>query len=315
MAVTHRRDIAADMVVLAAERRGVELFRLNTEDYPVRLGLDVDPLRVVAARLIGGGLDVPIGRARGIWLRRPRWPEITPEVSDPLDRLFARQEAVAAIGGLWRLLADRCVSAADALQAARWKVAQLSVARAVGFLVPASLVTTDEDAARSFVAARPTVLKAVGQAAVALGDEDRVGHTVELDSSFEAAAVRPTPVLLQERIAKRADLRVTVVGPRVFAVRVRTPPDAPLDFRITHPDNCTYEVVDVEPVFENRLHAYLAHWPLRYGAFDFAEAADGSSWFLECNPGGQWGWIERATGVGITDALIDLLLDPIAVRA
>jgi hypothetical protein len=31
--------------------------------------------------------------------------------------------------------------------------------------------------------------------------------------------------------------------------------------------------------------------------------------FLEINPGGQYGWIEDATGLPITDALADLLAE------
>ncbi len=111
--------MTADLLVLAAVRRGISLYRFNTEDYPARIGLVLDPARPEDVRLTTESGDVPIGRARGIWIRRPRWPEITSKVTDPLDRLFARQEAVAAIGGAWRMLADRCISPADVMQAAR----------------------------------------------------------------------------------------------------------------------------------------------------------------------------------------------------
>ena len=35
---------------------------------------------------------------------------------------------------------------------------------------------------------------------------------------------------------------------------------------------------------------------LRYGAFDFRVDPDGAPWFLECNPEGQYLWIEIETG-------------------
>jgi hypothetical protein len=46
---------------------------------------------------------------------------------------------------------------------------------------------------------------------------------------------------------------------------------------------------------------------LRYGAFDFAVTNDDNYIFLECNPGGQFGWIEANTTLPITHALADLL--------
>lgn len=258
---------------------------------------------------------MPIGRARGIWIRRPRWPEITSEVTDPLDRLFARQEAVAAMGGAWRMLADRCVSPADAMQAARWKVAQLSAAQSLGFSVPETVVTSDPARARSFVAQGRTILKAVAEARVQTFDEERVGKTVEIDETFDLDTVRPTPVLLQRRVDKVADVRVTAVGHQLFPVRITTPPGAPLDFRLTDPAVCRYEVLGLAADVTAGLRAYLDHWGLRFGAFDLAEDADGRLWFLECNPAGQWGWLERPTGLDITSALLDLLLEMPGVPA
>jgi hypothetical protein len=304
--------VAADLVVLAATRRGVPLYRYNTEDYPSSIGLSFDPERAEAATLTTRDGDVALGRARGIWLRRPRWPEIAREVADPLDRMFARQEAVAAMGGVWRVLADKCVSAPDAMQAARWKVPQLAVAAALKLPVPATLVTSDPAAARAFVGAGPTVLKAVAQARVQTAAEERVGRTVAIDATFDAEAVRPAPVLLQRRIDKVADIRITAVGPHLFPVRITVPEGAPIDFRETDPGQCGFEVIDLPDGLAAALHRYLQHWPLRFGAFDLAEDRDGQLWFLECNPAGQWGWLEQPTGLDITGAVLDLLLSQVA---
>lgn len=294
--------------MLAAARRGIPLYRFNTEDYPSIVGVSFDPLSPRAITLTTVDGPVVLGSAHGIWIRRPRWPEVAAEVKDPLDRLFARQEAVAAIGGAWRLLADRCVSPPDVLQAARWKVAQIGVAASLGMPVPRTLVTTDPEQARSFVAEGPTVLKAVAQGRVQTDTAERVGGTIEIDSTFDAEAVRPTPVLLQRRVAKVADVRVTAVGMRLFAVRITTPAESPVDFRQTDPQQCGFEVVELQTTVAEQLRAYLRHWGLRFGAFDLAEDEDGILWFLECNPAGQWGWLEPPTGLDITGALLDLLV-------
>ncbi len=217
------------------------------------------------------------------------------------------------MGGVWRVLAAKCVSSPDAMQAARWKVPQLAVAASLGLPVPPTLVTSDPAAARSFVGSGPTILKAVAQARVQSDDEERVGQTVEIDSTFDADAVRPAPVLLQRRVPKVADIRVTAVGRRLFAVRITVPADAPIDFRQTEPQRCGFEVIDLPAGVADRLVAYLEHWGLRFGAFDLAEDHDGRLWFLECNPAGQWGWLEPPTGLDITGTLLDLLLAPAGV--
>lgn len=45
---------------------------------------------------------------------------------------------------------------------------------------------------------------------------------------------------------------------------------------------------------------------LVYGALDFVIGPDGWT-FLEVNAGGQYGWLEGATGAPITGQLADLL--------
>jgi glutathione synthase/RimK-type ligase-like ATP-grasp enzyme len=231
VAVTHRQDVSADLLMLAAADRGVDVYRFNTEDYPASIGVVADPGRPESARLVTDNHVIALGMARGIWIRRPRWPAISPAVTDPLDRQFAQQEAVAAIGGIWRLLGDRCVSPPDAMQASRWKVAQLRTAQTAGLSVPETLVTNDLSSAQAFRSGGPTIAKAVAEARVDGVQESRVGQTEEIDLADPFDGIAATPVLLQRRIDKVADLRVTAVGRRLFAVRIVTPAGAPIDFR------------------------------------------------------------------------------------
>jgi len=309
VAVTHREDISADLVVREALRRGINLFRLNTEDYPVLVSIAASPLRPDGIRILCADGEVEIGKASGIWLRRPRWPVVADEVQGPM-RTFAQQEAVAAIGGVWRALAHACVSPPDTLQAARWKLSQLATASAVGFQVPDTLVTNDAGEAALFASAGPTVAKAVADARVEDGGQTFAGETFGIDGTLNPESVRVAPILFQRQVRKVADLRVTVVGKRPFGVLIRTPSDAPVDFRLTNPADATYEVANLEPSFVTRLLAYMDSYGLRFGAFDFAVTTEGEPWFLECNPSGQWGWLEPPTGLPITAALVDLLLAP-----
>jgi hypothetical protein len=98
------------------------------------------------------------------------------------------------------------------------------------------------------------------------------------------------------------------VGPEQFAIRITTPDDAPLDFRATDPLDCGYEVIELSDAVAHFCDSFLAHYGLRFGAFDFAEDENGRPWFLECNPAGQWGWLEGATGIGVTASLVSLLI-------
>ncbi|WP_223863289.1 hypothetical protein [Streptomyces sp. 5-10] len=79
-----------------------------------------------------------------------------------------------------------------------------------------------------------------------------------------------------------------------------------LDWRAEY-RNLTYEPIQCPDGMRRTLVRFLARFGLNFGAFDFAVTTDGTWWFLECNPNGQWAWLEDAAGLPITTAIADLL--------
>lgn len=114
--------------------------------------------------------------------------------------------------------------------------------------------------------------------------------------------VSGTAHMFQAQVDKVADIRVTVVGKRVFAVRIDS--DL-LDWRADYTSHI-YTLITCPPAVEQRIHRYMECFKLLFGAFDFALTVEGEWVFLECNPNGQWAWIAEQEGM-VADALADLL--------
>jgi hypothetical protein len=132
------------------------------------------------------------------------------------------------------------------------------------------------------------------------------------DTDFSAVAFGPT--LLQRRISKRADIRLTVVGDRMLAARKATAADADpgeVDVRFAAP-GAPWRPTDVPSCIAPGVRAYLREAELAYGAFDFVEDADGTWWFLECNQSGQFGFVEVETGQPIARTIAEWLARPVA---
>ena len=177
----------------------------------------------------------------------------------------------------------------------------------------ATLITTFPQAAREFAARHPDlVVKPVSGAHPQ--DPPRAVPTsrVAPDADFSAVAFGPT--LLQRRIVKRADIRLTAVGGRLLAARKPTGADAEVDVRFAQSDS-PWEPVEVRPRVAEAVRSYLRQAGLAYGAFDFAEDADGIWWFLECNQSGQFGFIEVDTGQPIARTIAEWLAAPATGRS
>ena len=63
------------------------------------------------------------------------------------------------------------------------------------------------------------------------------------------------------------------------------------------------------PITANDGTTDLKEMKLNFGAFDFVVTPSGEYFFLECNPNGQWLWIEMRTGLKISEAITEVLSD------
>lgn len=249
-----------------------------------------------------------IGGLRSVWVRRPG----TPAGRAAQPSAWLTEEAAQALYGMLRGSDARWMNHPDAARRARHKPWQLRLAQRCGLPVPATLITTFPRAAREFAERYPDlVVKPVSGAHPQ--DPPRAVPTsrVAPDTDFSAVAFGPT--LLQRRVAKRADIRLTVVGEQMTAARKATAADADpddVDVRFAAPGS-PWRPTDVPSCVAAGVQAYLRGAELAYGAFDFVEDADGTWWFLECNQSGQFGFVEVETGQPIARTIAEWLARPI----
>ncbi|MFI1421534.1 ATP-grasp ribosomal peptide maturase [Streptomyces sp. NPDC020731] len=307
--LTCEEDVTADMAVVHLNGSGVPVVRLDPADLTNGVSLSGE---YVHGRFRGhlsvGGRLVSISGLRSVWVRRPG----TPAGRAPQPSAWLTEEASQALYGMLRGCDARWMNHPDAARQARHKPWQLRLAQRCGLPVPATVITTFPRAAREFAERFPDlVVKPVSGAHPQ--DPPRAVPTsrVAPDTDFSAVAFGPT--LLQRRIAKRADIRLTAVGERLLAARKATRPDADpeeVDVRFAAPGS-PWEPVEVPARTADAVRAYLRRAGLAYGAFDFAEDADGTWWFLECNQSGQFGFVEVETGQPIARTIAEWLSRPI----
>ncbi|MCW8381793.1 ATP-grasp ribosomal peptide maturase [Streptomyces justiciae] len=305
--LTCEDDVTADMVVVHLNASGVPVVRLDPADLTASVALSGEYVHgSFRGHLSSGGRLVSINGLRSVWVRRPG--TAAARAAEPSEWLT--EESSQALYGMLRSSRARWMNHPDAARRARHKPWQLRLAQRSGLPVPATLITTFPQAAREFAERYPDlVVKPVSGAHPQ--DPPRAVPTsrVAPDADFGAVAFGPT--LLQRRIAKRADIRLTVVGERMLAARKSTAADADeVDVRFASPAH-PWQATEVPPRVADAVRTYLRGAELAYGAFDFAEDADGTWWFLECNQSGQFGFVEVETGQPIARTIAQWLARPV----
>jgi ATP-grasp ribosomal peptide maturase len=240
------------------------------------------------------------------YYRRPTMPVFAQGLADG-ERHWAGREARRGLGGVLGTV-PRWLNHPWDISRAEYKPVQLAAAAAAGLRTPPSLITSDPDDARAFVATvGRAVYKPLSGAGVDRGDRHELIYTNEVRTDEIDDGVRGTLHLFQAWVVKDHEIRLTVVDDRMFAVRIDSTSDSGhLDWRTDYPA-LRYSVVDAPGDVVWAVRELLAGLRLRFGALDFVVGPDGSWTFLEINANGQWAWLQEHTGLPIASAIADAL--------
>jgi glutathione synthase/RimK-type ligase-like ATP-grasp enzyme len=127
-----------------------------------------------------------------------------------------------------------------------------------------------------------------------------IGNILEMIDSLQIA-----PVIYQELIPKRFDVRVTIVGNRVFAAAIHSQEvdSARIDWRRTNTEHLPHSVHRLPTTIEAKILDFMDRLKLRYGALDFVLTPSDEYVFLEVNPNGQWVWLEDLLKLPISKSI------------
>lgn len=321
--VTHSADLHADLVAERIAARDRPAFRLDLDRFPVDYELDLHfraPAWVGHLHHRPSGDTLALADIGAVWTRKTADFAFAHRFGAQ-ERAYAIEETQHALSGLLYGLDDvYWMSHPLAVRGAQWKGEQLARAARMGFDVPETLITARAASAIAFHAANADGVVFKCMASIALGadqvaEEDRVsgGLGTTLIGATEARlleAVSEPPCLFQHLVAKRHELRITVIGDRVFAARIHSQDDprTQLDFRdFSAP--IRYEAETLPPALERRCREFVHSYGLQYGAIDLIVTPDGRHVFLENNPGGQCLFVEQLVPeLRMLDALADRLI-------
>ena len=257
----------------------------------------------------GTTIDVPVDEIHAIWWRRSMYP-VAEQCLENLElRRYATRNTYESLKGLTSIVGrGRMVVNDPALEEkANKKPFQLHVAQSVGFSVPQTLISNNMGDVRKFAEEQWGLGREIIYKPVALSGAAQQSTQLLKDVDLtELKSVRYCPTIFQHRIVGN-DLRVTVIGGRKFALEQVTDPNEYVDARLDpEPQHKLYEI---EPRLSDQIDMFMGEMGLEFGAFDFRLDNDGHLWFLECNPTGQWLWLETRGNLQLSEAWARMLVE------
>ena len=311
-------DTHSEAVEQILSRRGVPFVHWNQAGFPeqdtVTLRYDSSGLR--SQVLVKGGESIDLREVSTTYVRRHAHPDVRRPFDDPVARAYVETEARSLLNATAELIDGRWVPGpVRALYWAGDKSWQLRLAPRLGFEIPPTLISNDPSEFLEFYREHngKLICKALDFPHFPSADgADTWVFTTQLVTPRGAGyadSVRYCPAIYQAYVPKQLELRVTVVGERVFACAIHSQETerTRYDWRRYDLEHTPHRVHELPEEIRERCVRIVRELGLCYGAMDLVLTPDGRYVFLEVNPMGQYLWIEKITGMPISEAICDLL--------
>lgn len=315
--LTDHSDPHADYVEQRLHQRGAEFFRFDPGQFPsnAEMSISYSLSGNVQATLSVGDKHIDLSSVRTVWYRRPTPSIPHQEITDKLARDYISEECRIFLHDSWNLMECFWLPGPQpVIRKAEFKASQLSLAGTLGFELPPTLFTNSpEEFLEFYCKHNGNIVSKLPSSSFYMFTGKTFNRYTQVVSKRDVAyarAIRFSPVIFQAYVPKRVELRITVVGREVFAAEIHSQHS-----NHTRHDWRRYDRYET-PYFPHELPGDLQQLCIQlverlglcYGAIDMVLTPDGRYVFLELNPNGQYLWIEKMTGLPISDAICDLLI-------
>lgn len=313
--ITNKTDVTVDFIVQELKRQKCQYYRFNTEDIPLNVVVNFN-INEQCYELLdkNKGLTISLKDISAVYFRRPKVSELDYIIDiDRQERCYLRNELSTLLEGIYKSLRNVFwINNVYRIREAENKLYQLQLAQMVGFEIPLSVISNNSSTLQGIMEKcnDDCIIKPVRTGNLGFENNSKVIFTSKLERKDVEQNERVTsfPVFVQENIHKKCDIRCTVVGEEVFACKIDSQMyvESKIDWRKsskTLPHTKTLLPEDIN----NKAVEITRRLGLSYAAIDLVENTNGDYIFLECNPNGQWAWIENRVGYKISKSLVDLL--------
>ncbi len=319
---SNKEDSHPTHVIQYLNKWGVPVFRLNTEclltDYRFSWWANAQDCDFLI-RNIKNGLVMFGHQITAVWERRPEIPSelLIKSENEEINKYNIEQAhgflsfirySLKDVYSIGSIVEDRPASS---------KMLQLSIARQLGMCVPDTCFSNEKSPITQLAKQHQDLsLKPISNGNVYLnGEQEYVFFSQKVSSADllqqPEEAFSQTVSFVQNYVEKAYELRITVINQDVIACKIdsqiQDDDKGKIDWRQGYDYNLKHEIVEIPERIRQFCLAFLQRMKLNFGCFDFIVTPEGEYVFLECNPNGQWLWIEIETGYDISKIMAENL--------
>lgn len=306
--ISDTMDFTTDYICLELQRRNASYLRINRDKFKeYRIVFDIETL-VIYITINYRKYIIDNGSLKAIYYRAPIYLHDTFKPNLSFDEQLYRSQWTAFLRNLTLFENARWMNNPISTFRAENKMLQLKYAQKIGLKCPQTLllnsiedIQLDKDT--------NYIMKSLDTVLLKQSDKESfVYSTVMTGEELMSSKFAVAPVVIQEYLYPKVDLRVTVVEDKAFTVKI-TKDDIGIegDWR-KEKENVDFIKVDLPEDIKKKCIQIVSNLGLSFGGIDLILNNE-TYYFIEVNPTGEWAWLVNKSGLKIDRAICDFLQD------
>lgn len=297
-------DYSTDLVCIELEKRKQNYFRLNRDklsEYNISYDLSNKELTISNK---SGTYLITSKTLQAVYFRAPVF--LRNHKPYDLGEQLHRSQWNSFIRNL--IIFDNCIWVNHPVDnyRAENKLYQLEVAANIGFEIPKTII--GNVIPNSINKDSDYIVKSLDPALFYDDGQELFTYSTKISGlELLSSNLKEAPVIIQECLNNKIDLRVTIVGDYLLPVSIKKNGcGIDGDWRKTSKEDLEYEVVSLPLQVENNIHNLMKKLNLKFGGMDLILCND-KYYFVEVNPTGEWGWLKYSTNYSIDIEIVNFL--------
>jgi glutathione synthase/RimK-type ligase-like ATP-grasp enzyme len=305
--ISHSIDYSTDLICYELKQREVKYLRINRDRFnELKIQINVLEDNMLVIFDDEHSYSITPHTLKSVYFRAPVFLRTNKQFS--LQEQVYRSQWSSFIRNLIIFENARWINHPVAIYKAENKILQLKKAASFGLRIPQTIVTNYPPSDSEFSFSNIAV-KSLDTALFYDNEQELFVYTsaVQRDTLTDGD-LRLAPVIIQEFIEPKIDIRATVVGSHIYAVKVLSQDSGIVgDWRRQRKENLTYNFFQLPNDVEEKIFLLMHELDLNFGGVDLIYSNE-EYFFVEVNPTGEWGWLTRTAMLHIDKAITDLIM-------
>jgi glutathione synthase/RimK-type ligase-like ATP-grasp enzyme len=315
LCITHSQDFyTIDIVQQALQQAGMPSFRFNSDEFATgsKLNYALHNGEGVNDLLINGE-KINTSQITGVWYRK-LWKmklpdEMEASYSDFIIKEYSTYQQLffhqlQHVPWMNNMQQDHLVG--------NDKLMQLTHARQAGLIIPGTVFTNDANTITNFFneCKGELVVKLHGALSRSMEGNTAFFPTTKLNPADmeRLDQLAYCPMIFQQYVSKSYELRVVYVDGDFFTGKIPNEHAGVTDWRTISNQQVVWEKYELPQNEQEKIHNMMQSLQLTFGAIDIIRNTNGEYVFLEVNPQGEWGMLQKYLDYPIGQTIANKLI-------